>query len=59
MRKIRIEFNGICHMDKKFVINIGRQLGSGGHLIGEELSRQLGVLYTIRNLSSLLQRKAV
>lgn len=27
----------------KFVINIGRQLGSGGKAVGEALGRRLGV----------------
>lgn len=30
-------------MEKKFVITIGRQLGSGGRLLAEELGRRLGV----------------
>lgn len=30
-------------MEDKFVINIGRQLGSGGKSVGERIARQLGV----------------
>lgn len=30
-------------MEKKFVITIGRQIGAGGKLLAEELSRRLGV----------------
>lgn len=30
-------------MDEKFAITIGRQIGSGGHLIGEKLSQKLGI----------------
>ncbi len=31
------------HEDHKFYINIGRQLGSGGKLIGEKIARRLGI----------------
>ena len=45
-------------MDKKFVINIGRQLGSGGHLIGEELSRQLDVPLYDKELIELASKES-
>ena len=28
---------------KKIIINVGRQFGSGGHLVAEELGRKLGI----------------
>lgn len=31
------------HEDNKYFINIGRQLGSGGKLIGEKIARRLGI----------------
>lgn len=37
-------------MDKKFVITIARQYGSGGKTIGEMLSRELGVEYYNKDL---------
>ncbi|MDE6069634.1 MAG: cytidylate kinase-like family protein, partial [Alistipes sp.] len=30
-------------MENRFVINIGRQLGSGGREVGEVLARRLGI----------------
>ena len=30
-------------MDKKIIINIGRQFGGGGHGVASELSRKLGI----------------
>lgn len=30
-------------MEDKFVINIGRQLGSGGKAVGEAVARRLGI----------------
>lgn len=36
-------------MDNKFVVNIGRQLGSGGREIGEKLAVRLGIDFMIRN----------
>lgn len=32
-------------MDEKYVINIGRQLGSGGKEIGEKLSAKLSISF--------------
>ena len=37
-------------MDKKFVITIARQYGSGGKTIGEMLSKELGVEYYNKDL---------
>ena len=36
--------------DKKFVITIGRQFGSGGHDIGEKLAKTLGVKFYDKEL---------
>ncbi|HOV71036.1 MAG TPA: cytidylate kinase-like family protein [Dysgonamonadaceae bacterium] len=44
--------------EKKYVINIGRQLGSGGHLIGEELSRQLGIPLYDKELIELASKES-
>lgn len=40
-------------MDKKFVINIGRQLGSGGKDIGEKLAEQLGISFYDKELINI------
>lgn len=40
-------------MEDKFVINIGRQLGSGGKSVGEILSRRLGVRVYDKQLINL------
>ncbi len=45
-------------MDKKYVINIGRQLGSGGLMIGEKLSRQLDIAYYDKELIHLAAQKS-
>lgn len=45
-------------MKEKYVITIGRQLGSGGHLIGEELSRQLGIPLYDKELIELASRES-
>ena len=36
-------------MSGNYVINIGRQLGSGGKEIGEKLAARLGITSTIKN----------
>jgi len=43
-------------MEKKFVINIGRQLGSGGREIGERLAVQLGVSYYDKELIQIASK---
>ncbi len=37
-------------MDKQIIICIGRQYGSGGHEIGEKLSRRLGISFLDRKM---------
>lgn len=41
----------------KFVVNIGRQLGSGGREIGEKLARRLGIDFMTKSLSTWLRRR--
>ena len=39
------------HMsDKKVIITLGRECGSGGHEIGEKLSKKLGIAFYDKNL---------
>ncbi len=45
-------------MEEKFVINIGRQLGSGGRAVGEILARRLGVRLYDRELINLAARES-
>ena len=40
-------------MDSKFVVNIGRQLGSGGREIGEKLAARLGIDFYDKELINL------
>jgi len=37
-------------MDEKYVINIGRQLGSGGREIGKKLAKELAIAYYDKEL---------
>ena len=43
---------------EKFVINIGRQLGSGGKPIGEIIARRLGVKLYDKELINLAARES-
>lgn len=45
-------------MDEKYVINIGRQLGSGGKEIGEKLSAKLGISFYDKELISLASQES-
>jgi len=45
-------------MEEKFVINIGRQLGSGGKSVGEMLARRLGVQVYDTRLINLAARES-
>ncbi len=45
-------------MDKKYVINIGRQLGSGGREIGEKLAARLGIDFYDKELITLASEKS-
>jgi cytidylate kinase len=41
-------------MDKQMIISIGRQCGSGGHIIGEKLAERYGLKLYDRNIIQLL-----
>ena len=43
-------------MDDKFVINIGRQLGSGGRIIGEKLAKRFGIGFYDKELIILASK---
>lgn len=43
---------------EKFVINIGRQLGSGGRTVGEIIARRLGVRLYDKELINLAARES-
>ncbi len=45
-------------MDKKFVVNIGRQLGSGGREIGEKLAARLGIDFYDKELINLASKES-
>lgn len=45
-------------MEEHYVINIGRQLGSGGREIGEKLSRRLGIAYYDKELLRLAAQES-
>jgi cytidylate kinase len=45
-------------MNRPYVINIGRQLGSGGREIGHILSQQLGIAYYDKEILSLAARES-
>lgn len=45
-------------MNGNYVINIGRQLGSGGKEIGEKLAARLGIDFYDKELINLASRKA-
>ena len=40
-------------MSEHYVINLGRQLGSGGKEIGEKLAQQLGIAFYDKELINL------
>lgn len=40
-------------MEKKFVINVGRQLGSGGYEIGKRLAERFGIAFYDKELLSI------
>ena len=44
-------------MDNKFVITIGRQFGSCGKEIGQELAKRFGITFYDKELISLASRK--
>ena len=45
-------------MNKKFVVNIGRQLGSGGREIGEKLAHRLGIDFYDKELINLASEES-
>lgn len=45
-------------MNEKFVINIGRQLGSGGRQIGEKLALQLGASFYDKELIQIASQES-
>lgn len=45
-------------MDEKFVINIGRQLGSGGREIGEKLATRLSISFYDKELINLASEES-
>lgn len=45
-------------MKEKFVINIGRQLGSGGKEIGEKLAQRLGISFYDKELINLASKES-
>lgn len=45
-------------MNEKFVINIGRQLGSGGREIGEKLATELNISYYDKELIELASQES-
>lgn len=45
-------------MDKNFVINIGRQLGSGGREIGEKLATRMNISYYDKELINLASKES-
>jgi len=46
------------NMNEKFNINIGRQLGSGGRIIGEKLSEQLGISFYDKELIQIASKES-
>lgn len=44
--------------DEKYVINIGRQLGSGGRFIGEKLAKKLNIAYYDKELIQIASQES-
>ena len=45
-------------MDERTVITIGREFGSGGRFIGEEVAKKLGIAYYDKNIISQIAEKS-
>lgn len=45
-------------MDKKTIITIGRQFGSGGHEVGEKLAKELGIKFYDKELIKIMAKKS-
>lgn len=46
------------HMEKKTIITIGRQFGSGGHEIGAKLAEKLGIKFYDKDLIKIMAKKS-
>jgi len=45
-------------MEQKIVINIGRQFGSGGRIIGEKLSQLMGISFFDKELILIASKES-
>lgn len=45
-------------MEKKIIVTIGRQFGSGGRIIGKQLAEQLGIAYYDKELINLASKES-
>lgn len=45
-------------MEKKIIVTIGRQFGSGGRTVGKKLAEQLGIAYYDRELINLASKES-
>ena len=45
-------------MNEHYVINLGRQLGSGGKEIGEKLAKELGIAFYDKELINLASKES-
>lgn len=45
-------------MEKKIIVTIGRQFGSGGRIIGKKLAEQLGIAYYDKELINLASKES-
>ncbi len=45
-------------MEKKFIINLGRELGSGGRIIGKRVAEQLGIEFYDKRLIKLAAQQS-
>ncbi len=45
-------------MEKKFIINLGRQLGSGGRVIGKRVAQELGIDFYDKHLIKLAAQQS-
>ena len=48
----------VCPDTAPFVINIGRQLGSGGRAIGKLLAEELGIAYFDKEILTIAARES-
>ena len=45
-------------MEKKIIITIGRQYGSGGRYVGKKLAEQLGIAFYDKELINLASKES-